>query len=348
MFRRLIPEELPAATFTLAHGRARSATTDELRNPALVRPFRGLRAVRDPGPAHYQRCIAAAPLLRDTDRISHVSALVLFGCPIRLAPNEPVHIESRYGTGIRRTAGIRGHTWRENKSAHRRTLFIRGTEIAVSAPDRALLHAAGALTFPELVIATEHLLRLAPGGHGTLPVLTRQRLESAVASSRGRSGARLREAARIAIDRAESRMETLLRLTAIRAGVPGLIPQLAILARDETLIGRFDLADHLSRTLFEYDGEQHRLVRHQYLRDITRLERARSSGWRVERFHREDFPGGGRDVASAHRVGRRILNATGRPPLRPSPELALLLDEPLPPGHIPAHPQQLVSDFGAF
>lgn len=171
--------------------------------------------------------------------------------------------------------------------------------------------------------ALAYLPRLREGerfSHAT--ALALQDLHALLEASSGRRGVtRFRSALDLARVGAESRMETLTRLAGARVGVTGLKLQLVVVDRDGRGIGRFDLAEELSRVLFEYDGEQHRTSHMQYLRDLDRLERARDAGWRVLLFHAEEV------LARPDHAGRRMLLATGRPP-RPVPvRIRRLLEE---------------------
>lgn len=79
---------------------------------------------------------------------------------------------------------------------------------------------------------------------------------------------------------AESVRETKLRLCMTAAGLPE--PALQVELDDEFgWIGRFDMVVADQRLIIEYDGDQHRTDKQQWTRDITRLERARKSGYGV-------------------------------------------------------------------
>lgn len=307
-------------------------TLDELRHPGFHRPFRGLRSVTEPGPTLLERTLYCSALLREVDRFSHLSALALYGCPIRANRDEPVHIESRYGSGTRRLRGVRGHSWRESKANEERILRIDGSRIRLASPTRALLQCASLLPFNELVIAIDHLIR---GDARRRPAITLEHLFAFAAKQKSLAGERLRRATRVARVGAESRMETLTRLAGVAAGLGELSLQLDLFDASGSWIGRFDLVDPKSRNIFEYDGEQHRTKRSQYLRDQHRLDRVRAERWTVIRFHSEDV------VHRFRETGLRMLEATGRPPLPVDPTLARLLAEPLPATHVSVCPRNI-------
>ncbi|MFD5600681.1 DUF559 domain-containing protein [Leucobacter sp. NPDC058333] len=143
--------------------------------------------------------------------------------------------------------------------------------------------------------------------------------------AQGPGARRLRQVAKLARDGAESRMESLTRIVGYRVGIDDLELQLEVRDANGTWIGRFDLGDVAVKRIIEYDGEQHRTVRSQYLKDIRRLEAARDAGWRVMIVHREDVLHDYRGLA------QRMLKFLDRVPRRPRPPLAKLLEERYPP-----------------
>jgi Protein of unknown function (DUF559) len=88
----------------------------------------------------------------------------------------------------------------------------------------------------------------------------------------------------------ESPRETSLRLSLVRAGLPA--PQTQIEVRDEAgaFVARLDMGWREVKVAVEYDGEQHRTNRAQYVRDVRRLERLDRLGWIVIRVLKEDRP----------------------------------------------------------
>ena len=84
-------------------------------------------------------------------------------------------------------------------------------------------------------------------------------------------------------------MESQMHFELARLGIDDLELQAELYDRQGAWIGRFDGVDRRKRRIMEFDGEQHRLDRAQYLKDERRLERARAEGYEVLRLHREDF-----------------------------------------------------------
>jgi hypothetical protein len=108
---------------------------------------------------------------------------------------------------------------------------------------------------------------------------------------RGRRGIR---SARTAVDLVDgggqSPKETWLRLLLIRAGFPR--PQTQIPVRDEfgRIIAYLDLGWDDIMVAVEYDGDQHRTDRRQYVKDIRRWEFVEKLGWLAVRVVAEDHP----------------------------------------------------------
>lgn len=188
-------------------------------------------------------------------------------------------------------------------------------------PLRAVQQASEQLPFVELVVALDHLLR-ANGKHfDHRVVVDRRELDRFAASATGRGALRFREAARLARVGAESRMETLMRLAGVRVGMPELSLQLQIKDGRGNPIGRFDAVDETTRSIFEYDGEQHLVSRRQRRRDARRLQAARDARWRVFVCFHEDLRGG------LLRLGERMLEFSGGRGRAVRPALARMLDE---------------------
>lgn len=108
---------------------------------------------------------------------------------------------------------------------------------------------------------------------------------------RGRRGmARARRALELVDDGAQSPKETWLRLLLIRDGLPA--PQTQIAVRDEFgyVVAYLDMGWEDVMVAVEYDGDQHRTDRAQYVRDIRRHEVVARKGWIVVRVVSEDHP----------------------------------------------------------
>ena len=109
---------------------------------------------------------------------------------------------------------------------------------------------------------------------------------------RGRRGMKAARAALELVDGgAQSPKETWLRLLLLRAGFPR--PQTQIVVRNEWgwVEAFLDMGWEDIMVAIEYDGDQHRSSRYQYVKDIRRLEKLEQRfGWIVVRVIAEDHP----------------------------------------------------------
>jgi very-short-patch-repair endonuclease len=106
---------------------------------------------------------------------------------------------------------------------------------------------------------------------------------------KGRRGMKAARAALELIDSgAQSPKETWLRLLLMRAGFPR--PQTQIPVRNEWgwAEAYLDMGWEDIKVAVEYDGDQHRSSRYQYVKDIRRLEMLERYGWTVVRVIAED------------------------------------------------------------
>ncbi len=87
---------------------------------------------------------------------------------------------------------------------------------------------------------------------------------------------------------AQSPKETWLRLVLIDAGLPRPVTQIRVTAGQ--LVAYLDMGWQEPKVALEYDGDQHRNDRRQYVRDIRRAEIVDGLGWRVIKVINEDRP----------------------------------------------------------
>jgi hypothetical protein len=116
-------------------------------------------------------------------------------------------------------------------------------------------------------------------------------IELLVDRYKGRRGMKsARAALELIDDGAQSPKETWLRLLLIRAGLP--TPQTQIAVRNEWGYAEayLDMGWDNMKIAVEYDGDQHRTDRAQYVKDIRRLAMLERRGWLVIRVIAEDYP----------------------------------------------------------
>lgn len=316
-----LPHPFSTTPFSSSAAQAAGISEGALRNPRFDRPFHGVRVLRseesDPQfTAERARATARmlVPRLRPGEAFSHTTALVLHGCPIRVAPTPHITIPLPGSRSVAR--GVIGHT-----SAKPFTPWVdQVTGAHLTDPIRAFIQSARLLPFPELVVAADHLLR-SWGRERSRPLTTPAELSAAAHSARSSGIARVRDALELARVGAESRMETLLRLIMITYGIDVFELQVDLYDEGGRWIGRFDMVDLERKLIVEYDGEQHRTSTAQYARDAARLEAAREAGFRVLRFRRSDV------LDHPRRTARRIARALGLPLIPCTGDLAQNLGE---------------------
>ena len=88
----------------------------------------------------------------------------------------------------------------------------------------------------------------------------------------------------------QSPKESWLRLLLIRAGLPKPQTQIPVLSVDGLPIDFLDMGWEEWMVAAEYDGDQHRADRWQYVKDIRRHEMLERMGWLVVRVVAEDHP----------------------------------------------------------
>lgn len=89
---------------------------------------------------------------------------------------------------------------------------------------------------------------------------------------------------------AQSPRESYLRLLLIDAGFPRPQTQIPVPGADGFPVAYLDLGWPESMVAVEYDGDQHRTDRRQYVKDIRRLEMLERMGWIVVRVVAENDP----------------------------------------------------------
>jgi very-short-patch-repair endonuclease len=97
------------------------------------------------------------------------------------------------------------------------------------------------------------------------------------------------------------RGETWLRLLLIDAGLPRPTTQIPVFD-GQHLVGVLDMGWEDFKVAAEYDGDQHRTDRKQYVRDTRRLRELERMGWIVVRVIAED-----RDADIVDRVRKALI-----------------------------------------
>ena len=146
-------------------------------------------------------------------------------------------------------------------------------------------------------VAVAHLDALSAATH-----LTAAEVTAVIARHNGARGVRDCQVALSLMDGgAQSPKESWLRLVVIDAGLPRPVTQIRV--TDGQVVAYLDMGWEQPMVAIEYDGDQHRTDRRQYVKDIRRAEMAHRLGWNVIRVINEDRP---------HLVVQRARDALAR------------------------------------
>jgi hypothetical protein len=155
--------------------------------------------------------------------------------------------------------------------------------IAVTTPHRTALDLGRHLPRLDAVINLDALSRAT--GVSQRRVLT---LADRYKGARGVK--RCRQALALMNAGAASPRETRLRLLVIEAGFPPPLTQIAVYDETGYVFAYLDMGWTDSKIALEYDGDQHRTDRTQYVKDTRRLRKLEQMGWIVIRVIAEDAP----------------------------------------------------------
>ena len=202
------------------------------------------------------------------------SASALYGTRW-IDPSRPAEI---IDTNRRKAPGVL--VWEERIEADEITV---ANQIRITAPARTALDLARRYPRGIAIAAVDALVQATE--------LKLADVELLVDRYRGRHGMKAARTALELVDGgAQSPKETWLRLLLIRAGFPR--PQTQITIRNEWgwAEAYLDMGWEDIKVAVEYDGDQHRSSRYQYVKDIRRLEMLGRYGWTVVRVIVEDHP----------------------------------------------------------
>jgi very-short-patch-repair endonuclease len=220
---------------------------------------------------HFAWCDAAALLLPPGAAIGGRSAACLFFADLLPRGESPVEVVLPVARTLRRHPMLS-----ICRSALGRADLTRMGIRPVTSPIRTAFDIARRPGLPDAVAGVDALL--------TKGLLTVADLARYADEHAGWPGSRqVRRVLELAVSGAESPMETRLRLLLVLAGLPAPAVQYDVPAAR----ARLDLAYSRLKLGIEYDGDHHR-ERHQFQRDVARLNRLRLLGWTVLRFTADD------------------------------------------------------------
>lgn len=299
-----IPAELTGVVIRTSDAPSWGVTSGRMRRADIVRPFHGIAAFDLDLDDLEERCRAYEPLLLAGQYFSHVTALALVGAPLpRWFDEEPLHLSVLFPRTPPRGEGVVGHSlrklvaatygrypmtdaayaWRQSAAMMSREDLVAAGDSLVTGPRVNGTRTPGLTTIARLG-EVARLLQRSPGA-----------AKAAWALGRIRSGV-------------DSRPETLLRLLCLRAALPEPVVDYEVAVAGGILL-HADLAFPKERIVLDYEGDQHRVDRATWLRDLQRRELFEDAGYRVVRVTSADLFGD----PDAFVARLRVLLASRRP-----------------------------------
>jgi very-short-patch-repair endonuclease len=289
-----LPRELAIRPFSYAEAREQGIGEGRLRGPDLARPFHGTRMEAAQTSELEARCAAYLLVLPPSAFFNSITAAILIGIPVprAAAASDLLHVAVVAPVRAPKGRGVVGH---KVQLMGDDTCELRG--LPVSSPVRTWLELSTVLTLPQLVAAGDHLV------HWRAPVTRPDILKAAIARYPGRRGRPLlRAAVELLDERAESPMESELRVGLIGVGISGLVSNHPVRVGNARY--RIDLALPEWKIAIEYQGDYHR-DREQWKRDMTRISRLESVDWAVIQVNSDD-------VRTVDELAHRIRRLVGR------------------------------------
>jgi hypothetical protein len=162
--------------------------------------------------------------------------------------------------------------------------ITRVAGLPVTIPARTAFDLGRQLTATDAMARLDALMRAAPFSTAAMSMLTTR--------YPGARGVRQLRMLLPKIDPgAASPKETWLRMLLIDAGLPTPETQIPVVVNYRT-VALLDMGWERFKVAVEYDGDQHRTNRRQYVRDLRRLKELAELGWIVIRVIAEDRPDG--------------------------------------------------------
>ncbi len=273
--RRPVPAELRAmSAFRLSDAKAAGVTSTQLQARQYGHPFHGVHTSR-PLTDLADLCRAALLVLPAQAVFSDETVAALHGLPAPHCAALNVCVPEK-GVAVRRR-GIVGHV------RHLTELDIgHWFDLPVTTPERTFLDLAARLPAGELLGFVDAALR---ARLATMPGL----LDVLVRHPGCRGVAKARRVLEYANSAAESPRESMMRWLLIEAGLPTPEVNANIYDSDGVFLARADMLFRKARVIVEYDGDQHRTDRAQFVHDIQRTTRLAAAGYLVLRFTGTDL-----------------------------------------------------------
>lgn len=284
-----LPPGLTDDPFGYSEARREGVSRRRLRGADLTHPYRGIYAVAPQELDTLARCELLRPLLSPRQHLSHLTAARLLGVPVPFAARgeEALHVTTTAGAAPMRRPGVVG--WETEEPTP--SVVMLGI-LPVAAPADVWCHLAvpggaggdpktkrrGRLSDEWLIAAGDYLLTGPGRGMRRTPLCTFEELEAAVSRRRGMRGVRALTRALPRLRRGpHSAQESLLRIGLVDHGLPEPEVQVPVMTADG--LRHADLGYPEARLLLEYQGDQHRTDRQQWLADLTRVQLFEDAGF---------------------------------------------------------------------
>jgi hypothetical protein len=279
-----------------------------MRAGDLATAFRGVRVEKSSSPTFLARCEAYGRLIDDRHCLSHVTAALLWGCPLPAGMLDgPLHVSGLAGTVRPRMRGVVGH---ELSGSHVR--LVRRHGLPVTDPVTTWLQLSGLLGPRWLVAVGDHFVLdpIVADADDPRPYCDPAEFAQRASAFTGRNCRRARQALERVRPGVESPRETFLRLELVEAGLPEPVTAHPIFDSSGRRIAIADLAYPEQKVLVEYDGDHHRTDSRQFRRDIERHDDLLAERWTHIRVGKDSPPRAAVErtrmalrAASAHRPG---------------------------------------------
>jgi hypothetical protein len=263
-----------------------------MRGRDLDHPFRGVNVPAGTDPDLEALCSALQTRLPDDAYVCGVTAALLHGLPLPrgLDSERTVHVAVPSPRPAPTGRGIRGHSVRvDPRDVQRRGTFWIGTAA------RTFCELSAVLELPRLVAVGDYIVyRHSP--LASVAAIT----DAAARYPRGAGAARLRAAVPLIDGGSESPPESMLRVIAVTAGIPGLVANEWI----RTSSGhnyRGDLVVRSRKVVIEYQSRFHEAPV-DFRTDMTRISRLEADGWVVIQVNADDLDDPGELLARISRV----------------------------------------------
>jgi hypothetical protein len=285
---RPLPPEL-GPVFGVKAARALGVSQKRLAGSDLHSEFRGSRSIasaEEPVPddffeARYadllRRCRAYVPVAPAGFRFSHITAARLYGIPLPLEFGRRTELDVTVSDSYPpRMKGIIGH-----RTTHQHSSVVR--ELPVLPAEQVWLQLASVLDLDDLIVAGDHLVRR------KRPISSLAKLHAAVGEASGVPGIkRARDALLEIRPGTDSPMESRMRLTIVRAGLPEPAIRHTVYF-EGYFVGTPDLAYVRERVALDFDGKLHLTDERVYLDDVERRALFEDADWRYLTITKNHF-----------------------------------------------------------